>query len=134
MMLDRKVDVTTALVTSLWAARENPLVMLVWACINVALVGIKYLTAFVGLLVFSPCWGTPHGGRIGIWLSLETDAPVEQRQVRGGGYNGTDHRPCLPFAFCYITGLSGNRGAERISKSSHTYREHLCNVCHSVDI
>ena len=57
MMLDRKVDVVTALVTSLWAVRENPLVMLLWAAIIVVLIGIGYLTAFIGLVVFFPLLG-----------------------------------------------------------------------------
>lgn len=58
MMLDRsKVDIATALVTSLWTVRENPAVMLLWAGIIVVLIGVGYLTAFIGLVVFFPLLG-----------------------------------------------------------------------------
>lgn len=58
MMLDRsKTDIATALVTSLWTVRENPLPMLLWAAIIVALIAIGYLTAFMGLAVFFPLLG-----------------------------------------------------------------------------
>lgn len=57
MMLDRKVDTATAMMTSLWTVRENPFVMLFWAGIIVVLVGIGYLTAFIGLVLFFPLLG-----------------------------------------------------------------------------
>lgn len=57
MMLDRKVDVATALVTSLWTVRENPLVMLLWAGIIVVLIAVGYLTSFIGLVLFFPWLG-----------------------------------------------------------------------------
>lgn len=57
MMLDRKVDAATAMMTSLWTVRENPLVMLEWAVIIVALIAVGYLTAFVGLVLFFPLLG-----------------------------------------------------------------------------
>lgn len=57
MMLDRKTDLATALMTSLWAVRENPWVMLLWAAIIVALVAIGYVTAFIGLVFIFPLLG-----------------------------------------------------------------------------
>lgn len=58
MMLDRnRTDIATALVTSLWTVRENPVAMLLWAAIIVALIAIGYLTAFIGLAVFFPLLG-----------------------------------------------------------------------------
>ena len=57
MMLDRKVDIATALVTSLWTVRENPAVMLLWAAIIVVLIAVGYLTWFIGLVLFFPLLG-----------------------------------------------------------------------------
>jgi uncharacterized membrane protein len=57
MMLDRKVDVATALVTSVWTVIRNPLVMELWAAIIVVLVAIGYMTSFFGLAVFFPLLG-----------------------------------------------------------------------------
>lgn len=57
MLLDRKVDVATAVMTSLWTVRENPLVMLLWAAIIAALIAIGYLTWFVGLVFLFPLLG-----------------------------------------------------------------------------
>ncbi|MBI5461350.1 MAG: DUF2189 domain-containing protein [Gammaproteobacteria bacterium] len=57
MLLDRKVNVATALMTSLWAVRENPQVMLLWAAIIVALIAVGYLTYCVGLVFFFPLLG-----------------------------------------------------------------------------
>ena len=72
MMLDRsETDVATALVTSLWAVRENPVVMLFWAGIIVALIAIGYLTAFIGLAVFFPLLG--HA----TWRAYQDLVPAE---------------------------------------------------------
>jgi uncharacterized membrane protein len=57
MLIDRKVDVVTAMLTSLWVARENLLPMLVWAALIVVLTGVGYLTWFVGLAVIFPILG-----------------------------------------------------------------------------
>lgn len=57
MLLDRKVDTGTAMMTSLWAVRENPRVMLLWAAIIAALIVVGYLTWFIGLMVFFPLLG-----------------------------------------------------------------------------
>jgi uncharacterized membrane protein len=57
MMVDRKRDLATALTTSLWVVRENPLVMLVWATLIAALMVIGYATVFVGMVFAFPLVG-----------------------------------------------------------------------------
>lgn len=57
MLLHRKVDVITAIVTSLRVVIKNPLPMLVWAIIIVALIGIGMAFAFIGLMVTLPIVG-----------------------------------------------------------------------------
>lgn len=57
MMMDRKVDVVTAVVTSLWVVRENLLAMWVWAMLIVGLTAIGVLTWFIGLIVIFPILG-----------------------------------------------------------------------------
>jgi uncharacterized membrane protein len=57
MLMDRKVDIVTAVVTSLWTVRENPLAMLVWATAIVLLTGIGIATWFIGLVVIFPVLG-----------------------------------------------------------------------------
>lgn len=57
LLLDRKVDTGTAMMTSLWAVRENPWVMLLWAAIIAALIIVGYLTWFIGMVFFFPLLG-----------------------------------------------------------------------------
>jgi uncharacterized membrane protein len=57
MIVDRPVDPVTALLTSLASVRRNPLAMLAWAAVIALLVGIGYLTAFLGLIVIFPWLG-----------------------------------------------------------------------------
>ena len=57
MMLDRKVDVLTAIVTSVRVVRHNPLVMLFWAALIVGFVGVGIATLFLGLIVALPLIG-----------------------------------------------------------------------------
>lgn len=57
MLLDRKVDVITAIMTSLRVVMTNPLPMLVWAIIIVALINVGMLFAFVGLMITLPIIG-----------------------------------------------------------------------------
>jgi len=57
MMMDRKVDAVTAVVTSLYAVRLNPLAMAFWAAIIVVAVAIGIATAFIGLAVIFPILG-----------------------------------------------------------------------------
>lgn len=57
MLMDRKVDFVTALMTSLWVVRENPLAMLVWAFVIGALTLASELLWFVPLAVIFPLLG-----------------------------------------------------------------------------
>lgn len=57
MLLHRKVDIVTAIVTSLRVVIKNPLAMLVWATIIVALIGLGMAFAFIGLMVTLPIVG-----------------------------------------------------------------------------
>jgi uncharacterized membrane protein len=57
MMLDRRVDMVTAMMTSLWVVRENPWSMLLWAGLIAALVVIGFATWFVGLAIIFPVLG-----------------------------------------------------------------------------
>ncbi len=57
MLMDRKTDFITAIVTSLWVVRENPLTMLVWAVL-IALLGFAGQMAwFIPLAVIFPVLG-----------------------------------------------------------------------------
>ncbi|MBK9327239.1 MAG: DUF2189 domain-containing protein [Hydrogenophilales bacterium] len=57
MMMDRPVDVVTAVVTSLCTVWHNPLPMLVWAAIITVLTLAGAMTAFIGLAVLFPLLG-----------------------------------------------------------------------------
>jgi uncharacterized membrane protein len=57
MLLDRDVDVLTAVVTSLTAVRGNPGVMAVWAGLIVLFIGAGLVTAYLGLIVTLPLIG-----------------------------------------------------------------------------
>jgi len=57
MMLDRKVDVLTAIVTSVRVVRHNPVVMLFWAVLIVVFTGVGIATLFLGLIVVLPLIG-----------------------------------------------------------------------------
>lgn len=57
MLLHRKVDVITAITTSLRVVIKNPLAMMVWAMLIVALISIGMLFAFVGLTITLPIIG-----------------------------------------------------------------------------
>lgn len=57
LMMDRPVDMVTAVITSLWTVLRNPLPMLVWAGIIVALTLIGLLTAMVSLVILFPLLG-----------------------------------------------------------------------------
>jgi len=57
MLMHRKTDIVTAMVTSLWVVRENILPLLVWAVLIVALTGLGFLTWFVGLAIIFPVLG-----------------------------------------------------------------------------
>jgi uncharacterized membrane protein len=57
LVLDRDVDFVTAMITSVRSVATNPLPMLFWAVVIVALLGLSALTAFLGLLVTLPVLG-----------------------------------------------------------------------------
>jgi uncharacterized membrane protein len=57
MLVDRKVDVLTAALTSLRAVRKNPGVMIRWAFIIAMMTILGIATAFIGLLIIMPLLG-----------------------------------------------------------------------------
>lgn len=57
MLLHRKVDVITAITTSLRVVIKNPLAMLIWAILIVILINIGMLLAFIGLTITLPIIG-----------------------------------------------------------------------------
>ncbi len=57
MIMDRKVDVITAMVTSINAVLRNRRVLFLWACIIVLIVAIGFATAFIGFVVLMPLVG-----------------------------------------------------------------------------
>ncbi|MEW8624615.1 MAG: DUF2189 domain-containing protein [Candidatus Thiodiazotropha sp.] len=57
MLIDRKVDVITAAMTSLRAVGKNPRVMFRWAFIIALLTILGMFTAFIGLLIIMPLLG-----------------------------------------------------------------------------
>lgn len=57
MIMDRKVDVVTAIVTSINAVLRNRTVLLLWASIIVLVVAIGFATAFIGFIVLMPLIG-----------------------------------------------------------------------------
>lgn len=57
MLLHRKVDVITAITTSLRVVMKNPIPMLIWAIIIVFLINLGMLLAFVGLVITLPIIG-----------------------------------------------------------------------------
>ncbi len=57
MIMDRKTDAITAVITSINAVLRNKLTMLVWAIIIVAFVAAGFLTFFIGFIVFLPLIG-----------------------------------------------------------------------------
>lgn len=63
MMMDRKADAVTAVLTSVNAVMNNKLPMLIWAGIIVVSIVICFMTAFIGMAVLMPVLGyaTWHG-------------------------------------------------------------------------
>jgi len=57
MLLHRKVDVVTAITTSLRVVLKNPIPMLIWAVLIVTLINLGFLLAFIGLAVTLPIIG-----------------------------------------------------------------------------
>lgn len=57
MLMDRKTDAITAVVTSINAVLRNKKTMLIWAIIIVSFVIIGFITFFLGFIVFLPLIG-----------------------------------------------------------------------------
>lgn len=54
MLVDKKVDMVTALLSSINAVLRNKLVMLQWAAIIVVLIGLGVATAYLGFILIMP--------------------------------------------------------------------------------
>lgn len=76
MMLDRGTDTIVAALTSIRALIENPATLALWALLIVALIGIGFATAFVGLIVTAPIIGhaTWHAYREIVGTAPEPEA------------------------------------------------------------
>lgn len=92
MMMDRKADAITAVLTSVNAVMSNKLPMMVWVCIIVATVVICLLTAFLAMAVLMPLLGyaTWHGYKqtidASIWQEnqkLNEQYPVDDQKNPG---------------------------------------------------
>lgn len=57
MIMDRKVDMVTAVITSVNAVLRNKKVMLIWAILIVTATLIGFVTAFIGLAILLPVIG-----------------------------------------------------------------------------
>lgn len=57
MIMDRKVDVVTAVITSINGVLRNKAVLFLWACLIVLIVVIGFATAFLGFIVLMPLVG-----------------------------------------------------------------------------
>jgi uncharacterized membrane protein len=57
LMLDRGTDAITAILSSVAAVGRNLLPMMIWAACIVTLIGIGFLTAYLGLLITGPWLG-----------------------------------------------------------------------------
>lgn len=57
MIMDRKVDVVTAVITSINAALRNKKVMLIWAVLIVSIVLLGFMTAYLGFIILMPLVG-----------------------------------------------------------------------------
>ena len=78
MMLDRKVDFITAVLTSLTAVRANPGPMALWAALIVVFTGIGLISFYIGLVIALPLIGhaTWHA-----YQELVDDSSIEQQPV-----------------------------------------------------
>lgn len=57
MIMDRKTDAITAVITSVNAVLRNKLTMLIWATIIVSFVAVGFLTFFIGFIIILPLIG-----------------------------------------------------------------------------
>jgi uncharacterized membrane protein len=77
MMLDRDVDLLTAVLTSIYAVAANPVPLAFWAGIIMALTVLSMATLFLGLIVVVPVLGhaTWHA-----YVELVDASPLRARQ------------------------------------------------------
>lgn len=78
LLMERKLDVVTAVVTSIGAIRRNPKPMLLWAALIAAMIAVGFATIYVGLVIVFPLIGhaTWHAYR-------QTVAPERVAAARG---------------------------------------------------
>ena len=81
MLMDRDVNVMTAMHTSIEAVRVNWQAMTLWACLIVMFVGIGIMTFYIGLLVTMPLVGhaTWHAYRDLVPAGLNAVNPMSHR-------------------------------------------------------
>jgi uncharacterized membrane protein len=57
LMLDRRTDAIVAGITSVRTLLENPAALFIWALLIVGLIGVGFITRFIGLIVTAPIVG-----------------------------------------------------------------------------
>ncbi len=57
LLLDRDIDVVTAIITSVRAVQASPVVMLGWGAVTAVTIFLAMAPFFSGLLVVLPLWG-----------------------------------------------------------------------------
>lgn len=72
MIMDRKVDVVTAVISSINAVLRNWKVMILWALIIVFIVTVSFATAFIGFILMMPLVG--HGTWHAYQQTINADA------------------------------------------------------------
>jgi len=81
MLVDREVDVVTAIATSLKAVRQNPAAMALWAALLVALMALGFATLLLGMIILLP-WAA-HAS----WHAYRD---LAQSLIVGGASSGQD--------------------------------------------
>jgi len=84
MLMDRKVDTVTAVITSINAVLKNKLTMLLWAGMIVLLIVIGILTFYIGFVVLLPIVG--HA----TWHAYKETIDAEAWEL-GPGLGGQNH-------------------------------------------
>ena len=91
MLVDKKVDMVTALISSINAVLRNKLVMLQWAAIIVVLIGLGVATAYIGFILIMPllAYGAWHAYQdtldTSAWPAVDLTPP---KQVMTGFLRG----------------------------------------------
>jgi len=101
MMMDRKADAITAVLTSVSAVRKNKLSLMIWASTIVLSIFLCLITAFVGMLVIMPVIGyaTWHGYKQtikpGLWQKnrkLHDGNPLPRKWMKDSSQNKTESK------------------------------------------